>query len=186
MVANPETGLFIIPNLLSQAEARALVDLSEQYQYQPALVKTKAGPSLLPQVRKNQRLEPNDAELSHLVLTRLRSHTETAQASQLNAVLNNCSNINPAWRFYRYQAGDYFKWHRDGVVHANDQEVSQYTLLIYLNQDYQGGRTCFKTMKIQAETGMALIFRHHLLHRSELLTSGRKYLLRSDLMLKLT
>jgi len=46
----------------------------------------------------------------------------------------------------------------------------------------EGGATNFKDISIKPETGMALIFKHELLHEGAKVTAGLKYVLRSDVM----
>ncbi len=181
-------GLFILPNVFSHTEAKTLIDLSESKDYQAAMVKTSQGAKLMTQIRKNQRQEIDDATLSVQVLARLRHQALSVSGDnrQLHQVLHDCCNINPAWRYYRYDTGDYFKWHRDGRIQGKHGSHSLYTVLIYLNQGYQGGQTCFRTYQVQAETGMAVIFHQSLLHQGAELVSGSKYVLRSDLMFEST
>jgi len=57
--------------------------------------------------------------------------------------------------------------------------------MIYLNEDYEGGQTRFSNISIEPKTGTALIFLHSLEHEGSAVTSGVKYVLRSDIMYKL-
>lgn len=76
----------------------------------------------------------------------------------------------------------YFKWHKDGHYCRTDDEISQLSFLIYLNQDYQGGETEFPWETIRPETGMALVFPHKIRHQGSSIASGIKYVLRTDVM----
>jgi hypothetical protein len=61
-------------------------------------------------------------------------------------------------------------------------------LMIYLNSGFDGGETHFYDADLQLratvrpETGMALLFRHAQLHEGAPVISGRKYVLRTDVM----
>jgi len=90
--------------------------------------------------------------------------------------------LNERFRFYRYQPGQYFKWHRDGSYERELGQESKLTLIIYLNDSYEGGETDFRGMSIKPETGMALIFPHRLMHQGATLIAGVKYALRTDVM----
>jgi len=66
--------------------------------------------------------------------------------------------------------------------------------MIYLNDDFEGGSTIFQVeslpgglLRVAPKTGMALLFRHDdvLLHSGELVTRGKKYVLRTDVMYRL-
>ena len=62
------------------------------------------------------------------------------------------------------------------------------TLLIYLNEDSVGGETVFFTehgtelLRVIPRTGTALCFSHELLHEGRVVLSGRKYVLRTDIL----
>lgn len=60
--------------------------------------------------------------------------------------------------------------------------------MLYLNEGFQGGETNFLRSDgaceraVVPETGMALLFRHDMLHEGALLRGGVKYAMRSDVM----
>ena len=69
-------------------------------------------------------------------------------------------------------------------------ERSQFTFMVYLNDGFGGGgtsfadprRRLFDAFTVVPKKGSALFFYHHLDHRGDEVTSGRKYVLRSDVM----
>jgi hypothetical protein len=56
--------------------------------------------------------------------------------------------------------------------------------MVYLNEGFGGGTTAFHDFDVAAtpRTGAALVFQHQLLHEGCVVTSGVKYVLRSDVM----
>lgn len=70
-------------------------------------------------------------------------------------------------------------------------EFSLYTVLIYLNEGFEGGSTDLLNdddsvlYRLVPETGMVFLFRHELLHTGAEVLSGSKYVLRSDVMYRL-
>ncbi|HSG70719.1 MAG TPA: hypothetical protein VLA12_09915, partial [Planctomycetaceae bacterium] len=63
--------------------------------------------------------------------------------------------------------------------------IKHYQDLVYLNDDFEGGETNFivePEVSIKPETGMGLMFQHPLLHEGAEVTSGVKYVARTDLM----
>jgi prolyl 4-hydroxylase len=56
------------------------------------------------------------------------------------------------------------------------------TLLLYVNDGFEGGQTTFDDLVVTPERGMALVFRHDLFHAGEPVRGGTKYVLRSDVM----
>src|SRR5262249_50930092 len=62
------------------------------------------------------------------------------------------------------------------------------TMLMYLNGGFAGGETgihCRTPLRVVPAKGMALLFRHHLLHEGAPVIKGRKYVLRTDVMYRL-
>src|SRR6185436_6714053 len=98
--------------------------------------------------------------------------------------------LNERIRYYRYEPHQYFAWHYDGCFSRSDIEESKLTLMIYLNDDFEGGETKFNVkyvydeIVIKPEKGMALLFIHNLFHEGSAVKSGIKYVLRSDVMYK--
>ena len=99
--------------------------------------------------------------------------------------------LNERLRFYRYDRGHYFAPHHDGSFRRNMYEFSLYTVLIYLNEGFEGGSTDLLNdddsvlYRLVPETGMVFLFRHELLHTGAEVLSGSKYVLRSDVMYRL-
>ena len=54
--------------------------------------------------------------------------------------------------------------------------------MVDLNEEMKGGATKFIYHEVQPETGMALVFPHHLVHEGAVVEEGIKYVLRSDVM----
>ncbi|MGC4046428.1 MAG: 2OG-Fe(II) oxygenase [Armatimonas sp.] len=94
--------------------------------------------------------------------------------------------LNERFRFYRYEPGQRFAPHFDGSYRRENGEESYVTLLLYLNNECEGGQTRIEvpegTYEVQPETGLALLFLHRLLHEGAPVTSGVKYVLRTDIM----
>ena len=56
--------------------------------------------------------------------------------------------------------------------------------MVYLNEGFAGGETRFHDYEVDVvpRTGMALLFQHRVLHEGCVVTTGTKYVLRSDVM----
>lgn len=83
-----------------------------------------------------------------------------------------------------YKPGDQFGLHTDTGLYYNHNtnEKSKWTLLIYLNDEFEGGSTIFydtntweKKMEIVPKTGMALIFDIELWHCGNPVITGLKH-----------
>jgi hypothetical protein len=90
--------------------------------------------------------------------------------------------LNERLRYYRYDPGQFFRPHADGYFARENGERSFLTFLVYLNDDFYGGETCFPGDVIRPERGAALLFSHPVLHESRVIDYGRKYVLRTDVM----
>ena len=89
---------------------------------------------------------------------------------------------NERLRVYRYAPGEKQSAHWDTEVEF-EERTSRVTLVFYLNEDFEGGHTNFPELdqRVVPGTGDALIFQHRVLHVAEPVTSGVKYVLRTDL-----
>ena len=93
-----------------------------------------------------------------------------------------------------YEAGEQFGLHTDtGLFYSRSaSERSCWTLLIYLNDDYEGGHTLFydddwkPTESIKPEKGKALLFDIDLWHRGDIITIGEKYWIGCEIIGKMT
>ena len=77
--------------------------------------------------------------------------------------------------------GQRFRMHRDGRLQEDGRE-SRLTFLLYLNDGFVGGETTFKTVAVSPARGSALLFVHEHWHEGSALSSGVKYVLRSDVL----
>lgn len=119
----------------------------------------------------------------------------------------NTLGLNKRFRFYKYSKGDFFKLHTDGswpgsrvvnkelITDFYKDRYSQMTFLILLSEDFQGGETQFVVNKngekelvnIRTPKGGVLCFPHglhplHCLHSSNTISSGIKYIIRTDVL----
>ena len=198
-------GVFLLENVLRSDECDAIVATSEAMGY------TEDAPvSLGRDVRRNENcVWIVDDGLNDAVFERARAalppridlltHDERDFAVGL-------AGLNRRWRFYRYGSGDVFKWHTDGgwtgsgldetgalVEDLYDgRRFSWLTFLIYLNDDFEGGRTKFDlgragSLSVTPKKGAVLCFFHghhplSPLHEGEVVTAGAKYVARTDVL----
>eukprot|EP01116_Phalansterium_solitarium_P013387 TRINITY_DN30746_c0_g1_i1.p1 TRINITY_DN30746_c0_g1~~TRINITY_DN30746_c0_g1_i1.p1 ORF type:complete len:292 (+),score=62.25 TRINITY_DN30746_c0_g1_i1:295-1170(+) len=101
--------------------------------------------------------------------------------------------LNDLIRFCKYNPGGLFGAHRDGIYIRSDTQRSMYTVMLYLNSDFEGGETNFLhgadeehvqgvSYSLKPEAGSCLVFLQDLLHEGLPLLSGLKYMLRTDLV----
>ncbi|STD12559.1 Uncharacterised protein [Chryseobacterium carnipullorum] len=55
--------------------------------------------------------------------------------------------------------------------------------MVYLNDDFEGGETEFENLfTVAPKKGSAMVFYHPLRHEGKILISGKKYVLRTDVI----
>ncbi|AXI04463.1 hypothetical protein HYN46_02030 [Aquirhabdus parva] len=176
--------------MFNSTECEQFIERSHQFAYEAALINTGYKQSELRlDVRNNQRVIYDSFELADELFERLRP--------LLPASLNgwDLAGLNERFRFYLYENGQTFKPHYDASFEKNDWLSSQLSLLIYLNDEFEGGETIFyresgmlrpcketQLALIKPTQGQVLIFEHQQLHEGAPVLSGRKYVLRTDVM----
>lgn len=183
--------MFSVPNFLLPAECMSIVSLGTQLPWE-----TVSHPaSKLYASRDNDRIHWTDPALSK----RVWEGTGLAELFATIPVPTGCSRqlkpvgLNTGWRLYCYKPGQHFGPHYDDSVDCPDMPgaVSLYTMLVYLNDDFEGGETNFYKSKgkqflsVAPVRGMALLHTQGplcALHEGAEVRSGCKWLLRTDVM----
>ena len=194
-------GAFQLLNVLTPTECEALINLSEGLGYLP-----DAAVSLPRDIRHNDNVVWITDEATDEILWRRIADAVCADLRPYHP--HRPLGINARFRFYRYNTGDFFKPHTDGAwsgsrvvngeLHNNayPDRFSQMTLLLFLNDDFEGGATRFlvrdacnggKRIDVRTPAGGALCFPHgmhplHCVHSSEPIIEGVKYIIRSDIL----
>lgn len=197
-------GGFVIRDVLTRRECDQLVKLSETMGY------TEDAPvSLDRRIRQNENcVWIADPELNETIFRRCEPHFPPEV--QGGAVCG----LNARWRLYKYNPQDVFRVHTDGswpgsgldgdgrlVRDLYGDRWSQLTIVLYLNDEFEGGSTRFfypvddagrehKVVEVRDACGSAVCFFHgehplSPLHEGGLVQVGTKYIIRSDVLYKL-
>lgn len=178
-------NVFTVAGLLTPEECNELIARGEAIGFQQAHVRTAAGPQMRPGIRDNDRAEFTDLQLANALWDRCRPFVP----AELEG--GSVVGLDENFRFYRYDVGQRFKRHKDGVVERSSVERSRLTCLFYLNGGFSGGETVFysttmvegvrsEEVVVVPRAGDALFFLHEWWHEGRELVEGRKYVLRSD------
>lgn len=107
------------------------------------------------------------------------------------------TGLNPCFRACRYVPGGFFQPHYDGGFDYSSKHRSIKTYMLYLNDGFEGGSTTFyeedqrhysepdrskAVYDFQPELGACLVFNHFICHDGGVLKTGKKYILRSEVM----
>lgn len=171
--------IFTIENFFTPQECQEYINLSEQIGYEAAKVNIDGKQVMRTAVRNNERVLYKNEQLERKLWQRVSPFIVPTIG------YSNAIGLNEMFRFYKYTEGQRFKSHIDGSHVRNEKEASFYTLMVYLNDNYEGGSTKFHNNVVEPKTGNALIFLHKLRHEGKTLLSGTKYVLRTDIMYRL-
>jgi predicted 2-oxoglutarate/Fe(II)-dependent dioxygenase YbiX len=170
-------GIYLIRDVLTVDECASLIERTEALGYSAAPIIGGGGEEKIsPLIRNNKRVMMDDPDLASLLWSRI--------SAEVPAILigRQVVGVNERFRFYRYTAGQHFSPHVDGSFSRQNGEKSLLTFMVYLNDDCKGGETNFNETRVRPIRGMALIFKHELFHEGAEVKSGKKYVLRSDVM----
>jgi predicted 2-oxoglutarate/Fe(II)-dependent dioxygenase YbiX len=175
-----------IAGFLSAAECDDYIRLGEATGFEEAPITTSRGMMMMKDVRNNDRVMIDDPARALALYQRLSDDLAPRFQRAWTPVA-----FNERLRLYRYDIGQQFDWHRDGYFQRPNGERSFFTFMVYLNDDFDGGATSFSDdgfgfpggmLRITPAKGMGLLFHHPILHRGDPVTTGRKYVLRTDVM----
>ncbi len=100
------------------------------------------------------------------------------------------SGLNRRWRFFETSKDEEFHYHIDAACARDNGERSFASLVIWLNDDFEGGELDFDNgVSIKPMKGDAVLFWHDghpdaKKHRGRPVTRGVKYLIRTDVFYK--
>ena len=166
----------------SDEECDRLIALIEREGTSPATINSVFGIRVDKRIRDVDRLILDDQELADDLFSRMKDRLPTKFLDR------ELYSLNERFRFYKYSPGMMFKSHQDGYFERNSRERSYYTVLIYLNEGFEGGETSFATSPekvIVPKTGLCAVFQHPIIHSGDEVVSGIKYVLRTDVMYRL-
>lgn len=173
-----------LKSVFSKEECKELITLSEKIGYGPAMITGSDGEEVInTEIRNCSRCMVDNQELADDIYSRIKHvFPEEFEGQKL-------FGVNLRLRFLKYHPGEYFKLHYDYPYTTPDGKMStEMTVLLYLNEDYEGGSTMFysdsekKALEFEANQGHVLIFEHGVLHEGRTVTKGVKYIVRLDIL----
>lgn len=207
-VNNTNKKVWNIDNLLSSDECDIIIDKSTesgfehlQYRNSDRVLLFDSNNNLITMLEERLHTDYTIERINKLNIIPYGFNTQNYKWNKCEGTLNKCLRIN------KYSTEQGFKWHRDAQFTDQKTIKSVFTLLIYLNDDFDGGETVFRIPKneyvnngytideelkiigndyvdiqIKPKKGMGLIFDQRLIHSGNLILSGNKYVLRTDII----
>lgn len=169
-----------VDGVLSPEECRAYIARYAARTAELGTVIGRHGEVVDLEVRNNTRVMWDDDDEAASLFARLAAHIPPVLRGHAVA------GANPRLRLYRYGPGERHGAHWDTEVELPDGRRSLLTLVIYLNDDFEGGRTDFPELGVEIEprAGRALLFQQRVVHIATEVTRGAKYVLRSDVLFR--
>ena len=214
-------GAFVAQNILNRSECDRLIQIVRAMGFEePSSEGTCIGPTLR---RNSVAVVLADSDLVEIIMHRLEA---SGSLPRYDANGGKLAGINRRWRVYRYRSEqqETFRPHIDSpwpgsgldddnklVYDIYGDRISRMTLLIYLNDNYEGGQTSFFTqcktanelkqrkenhqhierVSVKVPQGSALCFWHgnHILsplhEGSHVMDGGTKFVIRTDVLYKI-
>ncbi|MEQ1511310.1 MAG: 2OG-Fe(II) oxygenase [Lysobacteraceae bacterium] len=184
---------WLLPDFLSVSECEAEIAAAQACGF------ALAGSDFPPSYRNNRRLVRDDAAHADALYARFQTRV-TAGALEREADGRHWrpTGVNPRLRYCRYEPGEAFHLHQDGVRHESDGRRSFLTFMIYLDDPtrFEGGATRFFAhgpdgdadgdhpvlLALRPTQGSLIVFDHGLWHDGAEVLAGTKHVLRSDLL----
>lgn len=168
----------IVEKFFTQKECKGFIAFSEGQGYHESLIRGKDGEVVNKSIRDNDRVIWDNPQFAEQLWDLVKG--------MVPSDIDGCEpvGLNERFRFYRYKDGQQFKPHVDAPYKKSETELSKLTLLIYLNEDFEGGATTLvlEGEDIKPKEGMLFLFEQKIMHCGRPVTTGTKYVLRTDVM----
>eukprot|EP00732_Lithocolla_globosa_P006248 Lithocolla_globosa_v1_NODE_7113_length_990_cov_869.985027.p1 type:complete len:227 gc:universal NODE_7113_length_990_cov_869.985027:129-809(+) len=190
---------FILQNVLSKNECDHYISQAETLGFHGCSTK----------YRVTNRVSAMSENLAEVLFHRIKQHLNSIDVTfdnrdrgvpeEVRRGHYDPVNLNECFRICRYEKGGFFLPHFDYGFERSMEERSIKTFMLYLNEDFEGGPTCFYNDKqphyekgkkenivhqYRPKAGDLMVFNHHITHDGGELTGGKKYIMRSEVMFK--
>ena len=165
-----------IDNLLTQDECDNLIKTGENSGFELSSIRTGKGDVIREDIRNNSRVILDDKSFANELFDKIKGNLPKEVDGW------KLKGLNEQVKIYKYTEGQQFKMHRDAPYVRNENERSFFTMMVYLNEGFEGGDTFFMDGSIIPKTGNCLIFWQDQLHAGVEVTKGVKYAIRTDVM----
>ena len=169
-------GVFSV-SLLSPARCRSVLDsVQDENHWEAAPIRKSVAGENRTVVEKNARNAESLGPNSH---PRLLDEFEVVVKEQLLPFASRIFGVQVrdvrGTQLVRYRPGGYYHPHTDTT--PSYFRTRYFTVLCYVNEDFQGGTTSFPLLdcEITPVTGRAVLFPSDYLHRADPVRSGTKY-----------
>jgi hypothetical protein len=175
--------VLVVPGVFTPEECHAWISEIESHEMEQAAITVDGEQVVDSDVRQCKRWMDDNEERTRNLWGRVKEYVETYEAEDAVAV-----GLNTRLRCLKYEPGDFFMPHYDGM-HEQGEEFSLLSLIVYLNDTFEGGETVFldenrsgSTVVYQPRQGSILLMEQSILHEGVTPKAGTKYIVRTDVM----
>lgn len=164
MLFKKKAEIIIVDNFISQSDIEYILDFLKKNKFARARQSENG--------RNNFEFFTNKEDI----------YSKVYDSNKINSRNFKLKSKPDILEFYCYQTGDFLTAHSDQPSSFGADVNSNYTAIIYLNEDFIGGETyfCDKNKSIEPKSGRLLLFQHHLRHEGREVELGTKYIFRSN------
>jgi len=181
----PDKHLQIIEDVFTKEECDKMIDISEKNGYHNIGKADNTFEDIYLEKRKSGRTIIDNDSLANNLYKKIYKYIPKKYNNKMVYGINN------RFRFLKYNVGDYFARHRDNNYESPDGSISYITILIYLNDTYEGGFTTFfkdpddlSGCILKPKIGMICLIDQSIGHEVNSLIKGIKYVVRTEIMYK--
>jgi hypothetical protein len=181
-------GFFkVLRGVLTADECKRIIEIADEAGFEQAALRTNMdGDYYNTEYRKSQRCIIDSVAFADELWSRISDIIPAVWSDGEEA-----AGLNERIRILKYEPGDEFKTHADGTFTCPGRGlISKLTLLIYLNDNYEGGYTTYVCgddtstwdVPIRPTVGAVVLQDQNIMHYVPPLLSGVKYAIRTDVM----
>jgi predicted 2-oxoglutarate/Fe(II)-dependent dioxygenase YbiX len=174
-----------VAGLYTREECSAVLESVRDGEWLPGTVNRAAGREVDEKLRNNLIAIVRDQEVGAMLWARIAKHVPASMTTAWDGPRRTATanGLFEPLRVYRYDVGHHFGLHSD-QSYTRGAGRSLLTLLLYLDDDFEGGETEFpdENKTIAPRAGDALWFQHAVLHAGKPVTRGTKHVLRTDVL----
>eukprot|EP01119_Soliformovum_irregulare_P018517 TRINITY_DN5698_c0_g1_i5.p1 TRINITY_DN5698_c0_g1~~TRINITY_DN5698_c0_g1_i5.p1 ORF type:complete len:716 (-),score=113.85 TRINITY_DN5698_c0_g1_i5:50-2197(-) len=191
-----QSRVFTVDGFLSDDECRHYLAEAEQLGFESLNKEFKVDH------RNNLRTSAHSPELAAVLFDRVKCVLNRHDVEGVRPIGQGNeghwfpTGMDPWFKFSKYDVGTYFHAHMDLPYYISEDERTIYTVMIFLNDDFEGGKTNFfqrdeptskdeeVMLSIEPKLRRAILFNHDTRHAGAILTRGCKYILRSEIIFR--
>jgi hypothetical protein len=188
-------SLAVIDDVLDASTCRALIKQADSDRWLTTTAemhRAANGPHAFPTRRANDadrpcrlvgadRDRPRFAVLDLPVMA-LRLHYRLLDHLPISREGAQLTGLKPLLRCVEYRRGEGTRAHTDPARETLDGQLSQLSVLVFLNDHFTGGSVEFPELgrTVRARAGRACVFSHSLTHIDRVVERGRKFVLETE------